>query len=548
MLVVLGGFQEPAFAEAGRGPTATADADAPRVNEKRPAAAVPEVKAATGGAPAKGSLKSRGPAASSRSSTTISSGQPSGPVLASNAAKTKVAANRAPVAAAAKAERARAVAATSNAKAAGTEDTAPAALAAAESSRLGTADSFALLAGSTITNTGVSTIDGDIGLHPGSAVTGFESCTGPANCVVLTGAQHLGDANAEQAKADVVTAYNSLVGLEATCTSVNVELGGTTLLPGVYCSPTFGITGTVTLDGNNLVAPEFIFLTGSGGTTLITAVGSNVLLINGADACDVYWQVGSSATIGASSSFSGNILASASISFGTGATLNGSALALTGAVTLDNNTITSSGCDAVVTPPTDVIDPPVVTPPTDVIVPPGITPPTDVIILPPVVTPPTDVIVPPGITPPTDVIILPPVVTPPTEVIVPPGITPPTDVMILPGVIQPVDRPGFSSQVGTPGLTTTGLTTTGLTTTGLTSRGLTAPGQPSTGLTTTGLTSTGMTSSGIQRGAQSGSGLPVTGVPVQQELLLAGMAMALGSLLVLLSKPARRRSRNLSTE
>ena len=390
--------------------------------------------------------------------------------------------------------------------------------AAAAPSRLGTADSFALLAGSTITNTGVSTIEGDIGLHPGSAVTGFESCTGPANCVVLTGAPHLGDAKAAQAKADLVTAYNSLVGLEATCTSVGVELGGTTLLPGVYCSPTFGLTGTVTLDGNNLVAPEFVFLTGSGGTTLITAVGSNVLLINGADACNVYWQVGSSATLGASSSFAGNILASASISFGTGASLDGSALALTGAVTLDNNTITDSGCGAAVTPPTDVVVPPSVgTPPTDVVVPPSVG------------TPPTDVVVPPSVG------------TPPTDVVVPPGVIPPTDVMIPPPADIPADGLGTTPQGGAPRLTTTGLTATGLTATGLTATDLTA-----TDLTA--LTATGITSSATRRGPQSGPGLPLTGAPVQQELLLAGMAMALGSILVRLSKPAHRRSRTVSAE
>ncbi|HVF05739.1 MAG TPA: ice-binding family protein [Frankiaceae bacterium] len=212
--------------------------------------------------------------------------------------------------------------------------------AAAEGSRLGTADNFAILAGSTITNSGRSVVTGDVGLHPGSAVTGFESCTGPANCVDLTGSMHVTDGAAQQAKADLLTAYNTLVGLEETCTSILVELGGTTLTPGVYCSPTFELTGTLTLSG----VGEFIFLTGAGGSTLTTAAASQVLLIDGADSCGVYWQVASSAGIGAGSAFAGNILANTSISFGSGATLDGSALATDGAVTLIGNTITDSAC------------------------------------------------------------------------------------------------------------------------------------------------------------------------------------------------------------
>lgn len=212
--------------------------------------------------------------------------------------------------------------------------------------RLGTADEFAILAGSTITNTGQSVITGDVGLHPGTAVTGFDSCPGAANCVDLTGSMHVNDEVAEQAKANLLTAYNELVGLEGTCTPHEVELGGATLTPGVYCSSTFGLTGTLTLRGIG----EFIFLTGSGGSALTTAADSEVILIEGADSCAVYWQVASSAVIGARSAFAGNILAHTAISFDTGATLDGSALAMGAAVTLISNTITDTTCAAETTP------------------------------------------------------------------------------------------------------------------------------------------------------------------------------------------------------
>ena len=217
--------------------------------------------------------------------------------------------------------------------------------------RLQTADGFAVLAGSTITNSGVSTVDGDVGLHPGTAVTGLEPCTGPANCLVHSGTQHVDDEVAAQAQADLLAGYDQLVGLEDTCTSIEVELGGrlTPLTPGVYCSPTFELTGTLTLDG----AGEYVFLTGAGGSTLTTAAGSQVLLVNGADACDVYWQVASSATLGAASSFAGRVMAQASISFDAAAELEGSALAMNGAVTLIANTITNTGCTPDDTTPDD---------------------------------------------------------------------------------------------------------------------------------------------------------------------------------------------------
>ncbi len=196
---------------------------------------------------------------------------------------------------------------------------------------LGTTRSFAVLAGTTITNTGATTIRGDVGLHPGNAVTGFATVT-------LDGAQHVADAVALQAKTDLVAAYNDAAGATPV-SKVATELGGTTLKPGVYGSDTLGLTGTLTLDGSGL----YIFQSAS---TLITASNSTVALINGASACDVYWQVGSSATLGTTTSFKGTIMALTSIALQTGATLQGRALAGNGAVTLDHNTIDSSACSA----------------------------------------------------------------------------------------------------------------------------------------------------------------------------------------------------------
>jgi len=202
---------------------------------------------------------------------------------------------------------------------------------AAASVDLGTAKSFAVLAGTTITNTGATTITGDVGVHPGKTATGFTTVT-------LHGAKHLGDAVALSAKNSLVTAYNDAAGATPV-TSVPTELGGTTLNPGVYASDTLGLTGTVTLDG----AGVYIF---QASSTLITAPNSTVALINGASACSVYWQVGSSATLDTSTSFKGTIIALTSIALKTGATLQGRALARNGAVTMDHNTINDSACAA----------------------------------------------------------------------------------------------------------------------------------------------------------------------------------------------------------
>jgi hypothetical protein len=195
---------------------------------------------------------------------------------------------------------------------------------------LGTAANFAVLAGSTITNTGSTTINGDLGLSPGTSVTGFPPGT-------VNGTEDIADAAAVQAKNDLTTAYNDAAAESVTAT-IPTELGGTTETPGVYNSAagTFGITGTLTLDAQGNPNAVFIF---QAASTLITASASNVVLINGAQASNVFWVVGSSATLGTNSTLQGSILALTSITVTTGATIDGRALARNGAVTLDTNTI-----------------------------------------------------------------------------------------------------------------------------------------------------------------------------------------------------------------
>jgi hypothetical protein len=197
---------------------------------------------------------------------------------------------------------------------------------------LGTAANFAVVAGSTITNTGPTAINGDLGLSPGTSVTGFPPGT-------VTGTVDTANSVSLQAQNDLTTAYNDAAAEPVTAT-VPTELGGTTVTPGVYNSAagTFGITGTLTLDAQGNPNAIFIF---QAASTLITASASNVSLINGAQASNVFWVVGSSATLGTNSTLQGNILALTSITVTTGTTIDGRALARNGAVTLDTNQITA---------------------------------------------------------------------------------------------------------------------------------------------------------------------------------------------------------------
>ena len=209
--------------------------------------------------------------------------------------------------------------------------------AAATAPSLGAAASFAVLGGSTVTNTGATTIHGDLGVWPGSAVTGFPPGT-------VTGTIHAADAGAQQAQNAVTTAYNSLAGQACDADLTGQDLGGKTLTSGVYCfSSSAQLTGSLTLDAQGSAGAVWVFKVGS---TLTTASSSSVLLINGGSPCNVFWQVGSSTTIGTTTTFTGNILALTSITVTTGADISGRALARNGAVTLDTNDISAVACAA----------------------------------------------------------------------------------------------------------------------------------------------------------------------------------------------------------
>lgn len=200
---------------------------------------------------------------------------------------------------------------------------------------LGTAASFAVLAGQTVTNTGPSVISGDIGVSPGSSITGF-----PPG-VQVNGVMHVTDAVAAQAQIDLVTAYNDAAGRPVDAV-LPPDASGLTLASGVYQAPVaLGLTGTLTLDAMGDPSSLWIVQIGS---TLITGPGAQVDLINGANPCNVFWQVGSSATLDVGTNFVGTIMALTSNTLNTGATLIGRALARNGSVTLDNNTITVPDC------------------------------------------------------------------------------------------------------------------------------------------------------------------------------------------------------------
>lgn len=202
---------------------------------------------------------------------------------------------------------------------------------------LGAAASFAVLGGSTVTNTGPTIVTGDLGVSPGSAITGFPPGT------VVGGSTHAADALAAQAQIDATTAYNNLAAQACTTTfGVPTDLGGMTLLPGLYCfASSAAVTGTLTLNAQGNANAVFVFKTGS---TFITASGSSVVVINGGQNCNVFWQVGSSATLGTTSTVPGTIIALTSITLNTGASLSGRSIARNGAVTLDSNNV--GGCAA----------------------------------------------------------------------------------------------------------------------------------------------------------------------------------------------------------
>ena len=195
---------------------------------------------------------------------------------------------------------------------------------------LGTAQSFVVLAGAGVTNTGPTTLHGDLGTFPTKSITGAGSLT-------VTGTNHHGDAVTKGAKSDLVTAYNTAAG-EGPTKPISGDLTGKTLKRGVYNSAsTIGLTGALTLDGAGNPSSVFVF---QAGSSLTTGSGSRVNLINGARSCNVFWQIGSSATLGTGSRFVGTILAKTSITATTGAKVVGRLLARNGAVTLDTNIIT----------------------------------------------------------------------------------------------------------------------------------------------------------------------------------------------------------------
>lgn len=199
---------------------------------------------------------------------------------------------------------------------------------------LGTAGTYSVLGGQTVTNTGPSSLSGDLGVWPGSAITGFP----PGK---VGGSTHAGDAVAKQAQSDLVVAYDDAAGRAPTA-AVAGDLVGKTLTAGVYKSTgPLALGGPLTLDAQGDPNAVFIFQV---ATTLITASASTVNVINSAQACRIFWQVGTSVTLGTDSSFKGTVMAMASNSNNTNAVIEGRLLVRTGQVSLDNNTFTTPGC------------------------------------------------------------------------------------------------------------------------------------------------------------------------------------------------------------
>ncbi|MFJ6674281.1 ice-binding family protein [Actinosynnema sp. NPDC091369] len=216
----------------------------------------------------------------------------------------------------------------------------PAAHAVEAPVELGVAESFSVLGGQSVTNTGDTVLSGDLGVSPGTSITGF-----PPG--IVGGTTHQNDAVAAQAQADLTVAYDDAAGRAPTGQALPADLVGLTLVGGVYgASGATELNGTLTLDGQGDPNTVWIFQIPS---TLITGSASVVSLINGARACNVFWQVGSSATLGTNSDFVGTIMALTSITVNTGADVQGRALARNGSVTLDDNTFTTDVCEPVPT-------------------------------------------------------------------------------------------------------------------------------------------------------------------------------------------------------
>lgn len=209
-------------------------------------------------------------------------------------------------------------------------------VAALDETTLGTAKAFRVLGGAAITNTGSTTIIGDVGVSPGLSIGGF-----PPG-LVTGGVLHAGDAVALQAQADLTNAYNVAAGQVCSQDISGQDLGGKTLKAGVYCfSSAAQLTGVLTLDAEGNPDATFVFKIGS---MLTTASNSSVLMINNAQDCHLFWQIGSSATFGTTTSFRGTAMALTSISLTTGAKVSGRALARNGAVTMDTNHLEGGTC------------------------------------------------------------------------------------------------------------------------------------------------------------------------------------------------------------
>jgi len=193
------------------------------------------------------------------------------------------------------------------------------------------AGSYSVLAGTAVSSVGSNSLSGDLGISPGTAVSGTP--------IVVGGATHLGDAAAAKAQADMWVAYNNAAGRAPTAT-IDALVNGQILSPGVYRSAAaLNQGGILTLDAQGNANAVFIFQIGAG---LTTAAAGNIKLVNGAKASNVFWQVGASATLGASATFSGTILAQTAITVGAGTVINGRVLAHNGAISLDSNIVNTA--------------------------------------------------------------------------------------------------------------------------------------------------------------------------------------------------------------